>query len=179
ADNCFETLEMLAGLTLGGYVRCPLYTHDGPERHRYLIELTEPAAIILQDKYFHTLAPVLGDCPSIRTVVVLGADVVPSAHDYEALLSAAAADELDSEPAPEDPHQIRFSAGTTGLPKGILHTLGSWMDAGDEVLADISPPLTAQDRYLAASPLTHAASVPVWPTLAAGGTIVVMPAFDA
>ncbi|MFA5710407.1 class I adenylate-forming enzyme family protein [Mycolicibacterium sp.] len=179
ADNCFETLEMLAGLTLGGYVRCPLYTHDGPERHRYLIELTEPTAIILADKYFHALAPVLADCPFIRTVVVIGSDVVAPAHDYEALLRSTAADEPESEPAPEDPHQIRFSAGTTGLPKGILHTLGAWMAAGDEVLADVSPPLNAEDCYLAASPLTHAASVPVWPTLAAGGTIVVMPAFDA
>ncbi|CAJ1504902.1 class I adenylate-forming enzyme family protein [[Mycobacterium] burgundiense] len=179
ADNCFETMEIVAGLTLGGYVRCPLYAHDGPDRHRYLIGLTEPAAIIVQDKYFAALAPVFAQCPSMRAVVVLGSEAASPALDYEAILRQATVDEPDAEIAPDDAHQIRFSAGTTGLPKGILHTLGAWMAAGDEVLADVSPPLTAEDCYLAASPLTHAASVPVWPILAAGGTIVVMPAFDA
>ncbi|CAJ1583462.1 class I adenylate-forming enzyme family protein [[Mycobacterium] wendilense] len=179
ADNCFETMEIVAGLTLGGYVRCPLYTHDGPERHRYLLELTEPTAIILQDKYFDALAPVLAEFPATRAVVVLGGEAAAPALDYATMMSAASDAEPDVEISLDDAHQIRFSAGTTGLPKGILHTLGAWMAAGDEVLADVSPPLSDRDCYLAASPLTHAATVPVWPILAAGGTIVVMPNFDA
>lgn len=178
ADNSFETLEILAGLTVGGYVRCPLYTHDTADRHRYLIELTEPAAIIVEDKYFGALEPVLAAAPSIRAVVVIGSESAHSVLDYEVLLRDASPADQEFELRPDDPYQIRFSAGTTGLPKGILHTLGGWMAVGEETLADVSPPLSAADRYLAASPLTHAASIPVWPILAAGGTVVVMPAFD-
>jgi acyl-CoA synthetase (AMP-forming)/AMP-acid ligase II len=40
------------------------------------------------------------------------------------------------------------------------------------------PPQDANDRYLAAGPLAHAAALPMWATLAAGGSIVVMTAFD-
>ena len=39
------------------------------------------------------------------------------------------------------------------------------------------PPMDGNDRYLAAGPLSHAAMLPVWGTLDAGGAIVVMPAF--
>lgn len=178
ADNRFETLEILAGLTVGGYVRCPLYAHDSADRHRYLLGLTEPTAIVVQDTYLDSVRPVLPELPHLRSVVVLGEAATASDVPYEDLLSGASSDDQHTDLHPDDAHQIRFSAGTTGLPKGILHTLGGWMAACEEALAAISPPLTSTDRYLAASPLTHAASVPLWPVLAGGGTAVVMRSFD-
>jgi acyl-CoA synthetase (AMP-forming)/AMP-acid ligase II len=40
------------------------------------------------------------------------------------------------------------------------------------------PALTGTDKYLAAGPLAHAALLPLFGTLAAGGSVVVIPAFD-
>ena len=45
-------------------------------------------------------------------------------------------------------------------------------------MALVMPRLDEGDRYLAAGPLTHAATLPFWPMLAAGGTIVIAPAFE-
>ncbi len=73
---------------------------------------------------------------------------------------------------------IRFSAGTTGKPKGIVHTNAAWLRGGDE-FRWVTPRIDGRDAYLAAGPLTHAALVFLWPMLQVGGRVVVMEAFEA
>lgn len=184
-DNGPYTLEQIVALSWGGFVRAPLYTHDPPERHRYLLDLTGAVALIVDARHYEALAPVLGECAELRHVVVVGeAEARDSVigtygvHAYENLVEKATTEPIAFRTEPHDPYQIRFSAGTTGLPKGILHDIEAWIAVGEMTVAVLDRPVSAQDRYLAAGPLTHAASMPVWPVLAAGGTIVVLPAFD-
>lgn len=177
SDNAFETMEQVAGLTLGGYVRCPLYTHEVAERHRYLLELTGASALIVQDKYYDTVAPLLAQVPGVRTVIVVGA-APEGTLGYEEALAGASQDVPDVVLGEDDPYIIRFSAGTTGLPKGILHTVRGWTDMGNE-MALVMGGFHEDDCYLAAGPLSHAAGMISWPLFAAGAKTVVMPAFDA
>src|SRR5436309_2101428 len=78
---------------------------------------------------------------------------------------------------PDDIHVIRFSAGTTGRPKGIVHTVERWLAIGDEYRW-VTPQIDERDSYLAAGQLTHAAVIFLWPMLQVGGRTVVMEAFD-
>ncbi|WP_199434107.1 class I adenylate-forming enzyme family protein [Qaidamihabitans albus] len=176
-DNAFETLEQVAGLALGGYVRCPLYTHDVPERHEYLLGLTGATALIVEEKYYAAIAPMLERMGSVRVTVVVGT-APEGTLDYEELLGAAAPEPPGVALRDDDPHVIRFSAGTTGLPKGILHTVRGWTDMGNE-MALVLGGFHEDDCYLAAGPLSHAAGMISWPLLAVGASTVVMPAFDA
>jgi acyl-CoA synthetase (AMP-forming)/AMP-acid ligase II len=179
ADNRHESVELITGLTLGGYVRCPLYAHDSTERHRYLLGATAAVAIIVEEKYYPALASAIADCDAMRLVIVIGSQPDGDVHQYAAMLAEATAELPSVTVKPDDPYQIRFSAGTTGLPKGILHTVRGWMAVGEETFAAVRPPLTATDRYLAAAPITHAASLPLWPVFDAAGAVVIMPAFDS
>ncbi len=184
-DNGPACLEQIVGLALGGFVRTGLYTHDAPERQRYLLELTGAAALVVDSHHYESLESMLGDCPDLRHVIVVG-DSRPAAgaletarvHSYDATVHGASTEPVEIDVRPEELHQVRFSAGTTGLPKGIVHDLAGWLAVGEGTVAALETPVTSADCYLAAGPLTHAASMLIWPVLDAGGSIVVLPAFD-
>ncbi len=175
ADNCFEVPEVIVGLALGGFVRAPLYVQNAADTNRYLLELIGARALIAQFHHLKALAPALDGLQGLAEVIVIGGG--NGGHDYERLLAAA----CDADPlvpvAADDIHQIRFSAGTTGKPKGIAHTTAAWLAVNNE-LALVIPRLDEDDSYLAAGPLTHAASLLFWPVLAAGATMVVVPTFE-
>ncbi|MEU6701758.1 AMP-binding protein [Pseudonocardia sp. NPDC046786] len=176
-DNAAESLEQIAGLAVGGYVRCALYGHDTPDRHRYLLDLVGARALVVQDRYYPALRETLATLPGLTTVLVTGEVSPEGAIAYEAALTAASREDPFVPIAEDNPHIIRFSAGTTGAPKGILHTVRGWADMGTEI-ALVLPRFTERDRYLAPAPLSHAAGMFLWPLVAAGAASVVMPSFD-
>jgi acyl-CoA synthetase (AMP-forming)/AMP-acid ligase II len=176
-DNCLQVPEIKVGLAVGGYVRAGLYTHNSVESNRYLLELTGARALIVQPHHLEPIAPLLEELDEVREVIVIDGEG-DVGHDYESLLAAASSEDPMIPVEPEDVHQIRFSAGTTGKPKGIAHTTGGWMAMGSEFALGL-PRLDEDDRYLAAGPLTHAATMPFWPVLTTGGAVVVVPTFEA
>jgi acyl-CoA synthetase (AMP-forming)/AMP-acid ligase II len=164
--NGLETVEQVAGIALGRFVRSALYAHQTAEVNSYLLELVDARALLVHE----SLAEGLG----AEHVIVYGDG--PSS-EYEQLLADAPATDPGSTQSPDDFHVIRFSAGTTGRPKGIAHTVGNWLRGGDE-FRWVSPRIDERSGYLAAGPLTHAAVVFLWPILQVGGRVIVMEAFE-
>ncbi|GAA4703112.1 AMP-binding protein [Pseudonocardia yuanmonensis] len=78
---------------------------------------------------------------------------------------------------PADRAAIYFTGGTTGLPKGVVHTQAS---AVAVQYAQIVEAEIAQDeRLLLMTPLAHAAGLFAQSALVRGATIVIEPGFDA
>jgi acyl-CoA synthetase (AMP-forming)/AMP-acid ligase II len=181
-DNGPLSVEQMAGLALGGFVRASLYSHNSPQTNRYLLDLVGAKALVVDRRYHGPLAELLTAAPTLGHVLVYGEEPAPGAGsaselDYEQALAAAEPRDPGHVHAHDENYIIRFSAGTTGKPKGILHTHAGWTGVSTEMAA-ILPPLGSEDRYLAAGPLAHAAVLPVCPTLSAGGAIVVARAFE-
>jgi acyl-CoA synthetase (AMP-forming)/AMP-acid ligase II len=175
--NNFHTPEQIAGIALGGYVRAAVYAHETADVNAYLIELVGARALVVHADAYATLAAVLGALECLEHVVVYGGEAPAGTLAYESLLAGRAATDPMVQQSPDDIHVIRFSAGTTGRPKGIVHTVAGWLAIGDQYRW-VTPMLDDRDVYLAAGQLTHAAVVFFWPMLQVGGRIVVLPAFE-
>jgi acyl-CoA synthetase (AMP-forming)/AMP-acid ligase II len=175
--NGSETVEQVAGIALGGYVRTGLYAHQTGEVNAYLLDLVEARALIVDERQLDALAPHLPGVATLEHVIVYGGLAGDGMLSYEALLAAGSDTDPGVELAGDDVHVVRFSAGTTGRPKGIYHTVDRWLAIGNEYRW-VTPQIDERDRYLAAGPLTHAAVLFLWPMLQVGARTVVIEAFE-
>jgi acyl-CoA synthetase (AMP-forming)/AMP-acid ligase II len=177
ADNQLEYIEQVAALALAGLVRCPMYALNTAPVHGHMLADVGASACIVQDKYAADVIGIRDQVPGLKHVIVLGngpdgAGIL----DYEGLIANAPGDDPGVVVDPDAAHVIRFSAGTTGRPKGIVHSAAGWLAMGNEF--NLAFPLDEGDAHLVASPLSHAAGLMTWPLMAHGARCVVMPSFE-
>jgi acyl-CoA synthetase (AMP-forming)/AMP-acid ligase II len=117
------------------------------------------------------------DATPVREWLRVGADGPPWSLDHDALVDAASDDPIAIETNGDDPLFIMYTSGTTGLPKGALHTHDSVEWAVLTVLATAD--VRFLDRYLICLPLFHVGALnPLNDTIYRGGTVVLMRQFD-
>jgi acyl-CoA synthetase (AMP-forming)/AMP-acid ligase II len=177
ADNQLEFVEQAAGIAMAGLVRCPMYALNPASSHAHMLDNVGASACIVQDRYAADLAGVRDQVPTLKHLIVTGDEAAGAGLSYEPLLAGASADDPGVVTSPDDNHIIRFSAGTTGRPKGIVHSVAGWLAMGNEFFL-AGPRIEAGDPYLVASPMSHAAGLTIWAMIASGARFVLMPSFD-
>ena len=123
----------------------------------------------------------LGELGSLRRVFTTRVHAT-GAEDFASLLKPANA----SIPAPEQPPEqtlaaLPYSSGTTGLPKGVMLTHTNLVANVHQVLAPDAGGFTPEDVMFCFLPLYHifGLNVALNTILIAGGTLVLMPRFNA
>jgi acyl-CoA synthetase (AMP-forming)/AMP-acid ligase II len=184
--NRLESVEEVTGVALGGFIRSPLYTQNTPKIHAYMMERVGSRALIVDAELWAGMAPVLaeqGVHPAI--VLVRGGGDDCKAHgapglvvaDYHQALHAVEPRDPHVRRDPADIHIIRFSAGTTGVPKPIALSGRNWQGMGNEILLTL-PRLDETDTELVISPFSHGSGNLVWPMIATGARQLIMPSFE-
>ncbi len=96
---------------------------------------------------------------------------------YDDLVSRASADEPECAASGDDLLFVMYTSGTTGLPKGVMHTHDSaiWSVLTANATADTR----YGDRYLISLPMFHVGALnPLLSIFHKGGTAVIMSEFD-
>lgn len=175
SPNAPEIFVVQAASYLLGARYTGLHPLGSIEDHSFLCEDADIEVLFVHPHFAGVATEVAAKVDSIRHVVSLGpSDAGPDLAD---LSEAAGASRLQTVPVAEsDVAWLQYTGGTTGRPKGVM--LSHRAMAQEVQSLTISWGLPERPIYLAASPITHAALLPVVPVLAKGGTVVLQAGFD-
>ncbi len=176
--NSIQFLETLFGVMRLGAVPVPLNSKMGDDGLAYVIADSEAVVLIASSEMAERVKLLSVPSSSLKHVI-LDAPSVPGAVQYEALLQAAAATLERRQTQPNEICIQPYTSGSTGRPKGVLLTHGGQIWAADAVRKAWM--LDYRERALVAVPLFHknAMAGAVKPLLLAGGSVVILPGFDA
>jgi acyl-CoA synthetase (AMP-forming)/AMP-acid ligase II len=123
--NALEVLEIyLAGARMG-YVLVPLSPLLRSSALSVLLRDSDTAAVIISHELVGELDAVRSELSGIRAngFIKIGGGPVPGYRDYHEMTALASPDAPPRVDIEDDHHfNIVYSSGTTGLPKGIIHT---------------------------------------------------------
>jgi acyl-CoA synthetase (AMP-forming)/AMP-acid ligase II len=170
STNNLSSLELMTGLALGGYARTALHAMNSAEAHRDMLDASGARVLFTTSEFAERFRDQLAAAPALEHVIVLG-------PEYEAVLATADPADARVPLTGDDILHLAYSSGSTGTPRASVHTHESWMAVTVDH-ATMLPRITASDVYLAAAPLTHAASTVLYLLLARGSSIQILEHFD-
>ena len=161
-----------------GAIAVPLNIRFPPELIAYVLDHSEARVLISEPQLFAGIAPIRSERRHLETVYMVGGSTVAGGEDFGALLRAAAAPEIDRRSDPDQPAALFYTSGTTGPPKGVIHTHGSLIGAVENQVAEIG--VTRKDKTLIVLPICYlvAFGSQVLPFHASGAASVVLPGFE-
>ncbi len=174
SQNSIAYAELFMGLLRAGACVTPLSSMASAAALEQMLADCGAQVLFLAGQYRALLDPALSRLPLTKIAIDFTAD---GFLDYETLMAAASAQDPQVPVALTDPFNLIYSSGTTGTPKGILHS--HWMRAAqmDRVTANGYDDTA---RTLLSTPLySNTTIVAFLPTLVGGSTVHLMPKFDA
>ena len=177
AATSMEYVTLFAGAVVAGACAVPLSAMMQGEAVEMMIRDCDARVLAVSRSTVDQVEPFAGRLDEILPGGFIGLDCSDERwRDFHAWI----AEQPDSAPGievePDDPFDLIYSSGTTGTPKGILHPhamraghlqrMGRF-GLGEEAITLVSTPLYSNTTLVA-----------MLPTLAGGGTAVLMRKFD-
>jgi O-succinylbenzoate-CoA ligase len=180
--NGVEFVESFFALAKLGAVVVPLNWRLVPDELAFILK-DSGARVLVYDGEFQSCVRDLqrrgGDATAVRDWIHVGGDDTRDAfaRSWTALLERASDAEPEVGAADGDPLYIMYTSGTTGLPKGAVHTHASVMWASFTI--GMTADVRYRDRYVIVLPLFHVGALtPAMGNVHRGMTSILMRAFD-
>ena len=176
SENCPDVVFFILAANIVGCCITPLHPKGSFEDHAYILNDADIEVLVFQpSRYEQRANEVTKVAPSVNHFLAFGHSEV--GEDYSALASKF-------DPAPlmvpdiqsTDINNIIYTGGTTGKPKGVVHTYASLAYMTMMQMAEWDIP--SRVRFMVVTPLSHAGYTCLVPTLLRGGCLYVPPLFS-
>jgi acyl-CoA synthetase (AMP-forming)/AMP-acid ligase II len=175
AGNQAEALFAgLAVRTLGCWAGA-LHPLGSVDDQAFILEDSEALGLVFEPSlYDGAVSEIAERVPSLKHALSLGPSAV--GQDLAALADAEVPGPLVSVAEADDLCSLGYSGGTTGRPKGVMQRHRTVVEMTNLINAGWQLP--EEIRFLAVTPISHAAVCFVLPTWMNGGTVVLQKGFD-
>ncbi|MEH6592556.1 MAG: AMP-binding protein [Halioglobus sp.] len=175
AANRVDTFATMAAVLANGMRYTPLHPMGSLEDQLFILDDAEIKVLVVDVPYFSKRGVELqGAAWNELQVYTLGE--AEFGTSLPVLADRAEPEVLSNLPRFDDIAWVSYTGGTTGKPKGVIMTQGSMAAKSLISMAEWQWP---QDiRYLASSPISHAAGFLLIPTFLNGGKVYLTAGFD-
>jgi crotonobetaine/carnitine-CoA ligase len=177
-SNCPEFLFVWWALLRLGAVMVPVNLQLSGGEAAHIINHSEAKAVVLGEASRQHFKMLKDECRRVDFWLAVGTnDTGPAIEDF--YTHSEDPPESDVPILEDDDALILYTSGTTGFPKGVVHTHGDYLVTAESFVRTIN--LTRQDRLMTANPLFHvnAQFYSCMGTLFAGATFILAEKFSA
>jgi long-chain acyl-CoA synthetase len=121
SQNCHQYRELFWAVALGGFMIVPVNYRLSAREIAYILNDSGAKAILVSDEYSSLIGSIKDQLKSIKHYIGIETTAA-GLRDYEELLQSASAAPPQSLPGADDLLWLLYTSGTTGLPKGAMHT---------------------------------------------------------
>ncbi len=177
-DNCPQFVELYCAAAKGGLVLVPLNHMLSGQDLSYLMNDAEANTLVFGDNYLSLVDSIRPGLSRIKNFIIVGASS-EGLINYEEFVSQHPSNEPNLEIKEEDLAYLLYTSGTTGLPKGVMHTHRSIIAITLNYV--ITGGIKHTDVTLIAVPLFWMAPLilNIFPYFYVGSSLVILKEFDA
>jgi len=177
--NCIEYVYADFAASKIGLVKVPLNTMLSSKDIEYRIKDSEAKAVILDELFLDKVGLFFKEYDFVKNVICITKKKERFSEgmiDFYELLSRYPSINPNIEIDQDDLLAIMYTGGTTGEPKGVMHTHKSYLSIVYSELVEFD--IREDDVMLQTAPLPHAAGFMILPCLLRGGKVIITDGFN-
>jgi long-chain acyl-CoA synthetase len=176
-NNCHQSVECFFGLACAGLVLVPMNSRYSAREHLFMLNDSDARAVLLGNEFREAIASILPEAHTVSHALCVTGEPLKGMPAYEELMAQASPQNPGTDVSEEDIISLRYTAGTTGQPKGTIHDHRSFVTMVFNILMD-GFQIHEGDAVALMGPVTHASGAMILPHIVRGAKVVILSTFD-